>query len=68
MPSNNNRFREYTIYFPSDVADLIKRQAHEQGITEAELIKRCVAEKLFAAPALPAVHAGPPIAELPVAA
>lgn len=41
-PETRNRFREMTIAFPSDVADIIKRRAHEQKVTEQEVVKRLV--------------------------
>jgi hypothetical protein len=38
----NNRFREYGVSFPSDIADRIKHRAKEQQLTEQQLIKNFV--------------------------
>lgn len=46
-----NRYREYTISFPSNVADRVKRAAHADKITEQEFIKRVVVQALFETPA-----------------
>lgn len=43
----NNRYREYTLAFPSDVADKIKQAAHGMKITEQEVIKMYVLQGLF---------------------
>lgn len=46
-----NRYREYTLMFPSHVADRIKRAAHSLKITEQAYIKLLVEQALFETPA-----------------
>ena len=50
-PRTNNRYRQYTMTFPADVAERIKKAARARGITEQKWIEGAVAQQLFATPA-----------------
>lgn len=48
----NNRYRQYTLHFHSDLADAVKRKARELKMTEQKLIEEIVGNALVELPAI----------------